>query len=589
MIAGLLIALFVGDPNERSRSDATAADESDKPTIVERSKPRPEPPSSRAADEQTKRDPNATVLVEGRVLDVLGGPIEGVALVAHDRADRADRAAAPVAFARSDEHGRFELWLTPGRTPEHAALLWLNAQAPGYADATVVVRTPARGVTVSLFPESRLAGVVETEAGEPVAGVTVELAPPPLSLLPSWPRTVSDAAGRFELRKLAPGSYKPRVDDGRWLGELERIDLAFLERRDDLRIVVAAGHHVKVDVRAPDGSPCLEPWAWIVGVDRRSSERDADGIVHLAAIPSGEHRLFGGCEGAIASELAVEITADAELTITTSAGQCIAGRTLDERGDRVVGARVRADPPKLGLAHSGALTETDASGEFELCGLAAGKYLVHATRSDRISGDPVEISLELDDAPPDLELHVERGACIRGRVDGGPDVLTVLAGAAKRSPTSLRLPEDRRFEICGFEPSAEGRLWLEDPGARVSVPFVSDASTVEHLDLRFPDAAERELELRVDATPDHALRVRVDAEADALVRLVPRRESAKPSRCVGRPFPVEVVAHGVTSDGALTFEGLYPGRYLVHAEADGELRCAVVELEADSTELDLHF
>jgi hypothetical protein len=537
-------------------------------------------PAERVDTPPHNRDPAATSRVEGIVLDNLGGPIEGAHIAARQQATRH---ALPVAFARSDEHGWFTLWLRPNRIPEHASSLWLNARAEGYAEATVFVRAPTRAVRIELFAESVLAGVVETESGEPVAGVAVELGPPPLSLLPSWPRAVTDARGRFEFRQLAPGSYRPFVSDGRWHAQLERIELGFVERREDLRIVVSAGHHVRVDVRAPDGTQCLEPHARMVGVERDGGNRDEDGFVTLAAIPSGVHRLVAGCEGALEVEQQVEVTADSTFEITTAEGLIVRGRTIDERGEPVPGALVRADPARSGLAHGNISTESDQSGEFELQGLAPGKVLVTAARSDRVSPPPVELELLADShTPPFVELQLERGHCISGHVEGGPAELVVVAGDGQRSITYLRLSAERRFELCGFE--SEGRVWLED-GAGVRAPFVHDATEVQQLALRFPAASERSLELRVVADPDRTIQIRVEADGapvdEALVRVGPASGPRDPLIC-GRPFPIMVINHGVTDDGAVSFEELWPGYYYVHAEAEGAQGCAIVSLDERS-------
>jgi hypothetical protein len=160
----------------------------------------------------------------------------------------------------------------------------------------------------------------------------------------------------------------------------------------------------------------------------------------------------------------------------------------------------------------------------------------------------------------------------------------VIAGSGKRSLTSLRLSEARRFELCGFED--EGLLWLEDGGTRTRIPFVHDANEIDQLELRFPAASERPLALHVDAAPDRPLRIHVAADGaaveEALVRIVPKPGPAGELRC-GRPFPIEVVRHGVTDEGELTLDGLWAGRYYVHAEADGAQGCAVVSLDERSS------
>jgi hypothetical protein len=212
-----------------------------------------------------------------------------------------------------------------------------------------------------------------------------------------------------------------------------------------------------------------------------------------------------------------------------------------------------------------------------------GKRIITATRSDRLDATPVELELLADTAAPELTLQLDRGHCIEGHVEGGPDELVVVAGSGKRSLTNLRLGPERRFELCGFE--SEGRLWLEDGGARMQIPFVLDADELQQLELQFPAASERPLGLRIVAKPQHTLQIHAEADGarvdGALVRLGPRSGPSSPLKC-GRPFPIEVIRHGVADDGTLTFEELWPGRYYVHAEAEGAQGCQVVTLDGRS-------
>ena len=191
---------------------------------VRESVPTPEPPA-----------PPATVLstaeaIHGRVLDVTGAPVVGVALsLRHSNGSRMDpeeigmmggstfssllwaEGLSEDALAWSGPDGSFELVPPPESYGSVVScdLSWESVLVPA------VYAAEGEELTLVVAPRIRLAGVVRDAAGAPLAGVELRFGVPrdrlsaggtnlADTLLPDW-STKSDAQGRFELARLPAG------------------------------------------------------------------------------------------------------------------------------------------------------------------------------------------------------------------------------------------------------------------------------------------------------------------------------------------------------------------------------------------------
>ena len=138
--------------------------------------------------------------VRGRVIGEDGAPIAG-ARVSSTTSIRENRAAI---VAVSGDDGRWGLLgLPPGSTT-------LSVAHDEFAETELSVVVPASGQTeeteaVTLRPPGRLVGRV-TRAGRPLAGATVFAGQPKRNRA-----TVSGPDGRFEIRGLAPASYRVKA------------------------------------------------------------------------------------------------------------------------------------------------------------------------------------------------------------------------------------------------------------------------------------------------------------------------------------------------------------------------------------------
>ncbi|PRP90455.1 Nickel uptake substrate-specific transmembrane region [Enhygromyxa salina] len=369
------------------------------------------------------------VLLRGVIKDIAGGEVEGAQVAVE--AGWLNRRGGGTAVGLSDERGGFELWVAPGDA-------FVHAFADGYAEGLVEASAPNELVELFLTPESVMVGkVVLASSGEPVADVTVDA---------GFKRGAEQAArtdseGRFRIKQLQPGTYKPWAESDQLYGRaVEQVHLGLGETSDEVVIRVHPAHRVdgRVVVAGSD-APCSLGSVTLTSDagERRQASTDEDGHVALRGLLAGAYEVSVRCRGYVSEPeyptLVVGEDERAAVVWEVREGLSIRGEVVDERGEPVEAVAVSAAPI---LDPEGARQQTtrgngrsQADGQFELAGLLPGRYEVRVPGWRARPGplDPITVELEPGADVNDLRIVMPAVGGIRGRIVDGSG--TPVAGA----------------------------------------------------------------------------------------------------------------------------------------------------------------
>lgn len=375
--------------------------------------------------------------LSGRVIDLDGAPVSGgivevLTVVPRNWGMATGRPRTPEApiylranhgvtalRAETERDGGFAI---PGLLG-NAKLTW-RAWARGRVSAEQRVDWPPRyPVEVVLAPEAVIEGTV-TAAGRPVAGVKVEASGV------SGAEQVSDADGRFTLRRLPPGPTRLHIEPppGLLAPELRPVLEPGEERT--LEVVLAPPALVRGRViRRDNGEPVANAvlTASVDGENRLFSARtDAEGRYELSLpagrasvryVGAGMARPFPGPWDQTAPRIEVAAQAGAvteapalpvEVWMTGDAVIC--GVVLGIDGQPCPGATVRllGYPALPGREQSG-MTTTDADGRFELRLEALRPALLMGLMARSLEGDVAVATFTREQTAP-LTLRLQTPA-----------------------------------------------------------------------------------------------------------------------------------------------------------------------------------
>lgn len=417
--------------------------------------------------------PEATV--QGRVIVAeTGAPVAGVGIY------RPDLVGWPP-LAISDAGGRFSI---DGREPGR---LELEARSDEYYGRTAGAVALGLGelrddVVIEVHPAVEVEGsVVVGDSETPCPSGKVELISEAGDRYADW--FGEDAAGRFSVAGLRPGTYRPVVACD---GHLARDDYpeVFVEGEppEPLRFEVEAGLAIAGRVVDGEGAP-------VVGATVTALERDTagkavepveatsrqDGAFVLRGLPPAKHDVLV-TQAASASTPSDTRTVDLSngvdvsgVDIEVESGAVLEGRVTDTTGAPVIGARVE---PVAARAMDFAWgprkqAQTDAEGRYRVDGLDVGPHRVQVGRSrsetyrhpGQGAEDPDGVSVSLvagETRRLDIQVVATDGV-ITGSVasEGGPvaDAFVHYAKIADRAGASEASSRfDTRWSQLGARP-----------------------------------------------------------------------------------------------------------------------------------------
>lgn len=347
----------------------------------------PEPPAQRPAE---------PLVLSGQVVDASGRkPIPGALVWA---------SADPGAFVRTDAEGRFQV-TAPGRRRFDLEIL-----APGYLLKKTLVARPQlvsrKAGTLALERAGTLRGKVVDPRGRPLAGAAVVAVPEGAlgnrAFSPSDPvadRVVSDAQGRFELRRLRSEEvYEVRASRA---GAFPAAQRATVSR--EVVLVLAPARSARGRVQDPEGRPiagaeafarpALRPGASDGDESGTPVQSDAQGVFSFLELPAAEVELTVRRKGYAPSVLpAFRIppgTGPVDLgVVKLRPGATLAGRVIDPRGQAVPEGEVflldrPAGPNEMDRALKGRepAAKVGADGRFSVEDLAQGAPVQVVVRS----------------------------------------------------------------------------------------------------------------------------------------------------------------------------------------------------------------
>lgn len=312
--------------------------------------------------------------VEGTVVDETGGVVGGAVVRSQDFTRFGQ---GWTAVTTADDEGRFTLWVPRGGVA-------LEASAEGYATTRGHANAPQDSIELRIMPEVVLVGRVIDRAGAPVADIRVRANPESHNAHELFAFTTTDVDGRFELRRLGPGRYRPTAEGPTAFGQAPAmVTLAFGEPAPAVEIVTGPAATVDVEVQAPaalDG--CEGDWLEGFVETHRYAARILGARATLHGVAPGPLELVASCRGTL-TQVALELpeVERFEARVLVDASTTVGGRVpIGEEGlgsfmsVRLVPAGRVLDGPML--PEGTVLTVTDASGRFVAATRRGGEYQV---------------------------------------------------------------------------------------------------------------------------------------------------------------------------------------------------------------------
>ena len=566
VIAALVIialtALLVLHARKKTATVPTAASASLAPPLVE-------PPELVLA--KTTKTPAeihpGDLEVTGIVKDIAGGTVGGATVTV----TMMHEGSKVGQIVQSDANGEIHAWVDAGA-------FQAIATADGYSGATWSGIAPGQRIELVLTPESVLQGrVVEAGTDVPVAGALV-VADSQDDDVSS--KAVTDTEGRFRIRGLSPGHYKPEaVTPNRWGTARASVLLGLAETVNDVVIEVHPSLAVRGRVfRGEAGCPGATLSLTDRGLgDARSADADGDGNVQIEGVFPGSYDVVVRCSGGLDTTFPPLVVKEAPvggLEWRTETGFTVRGTLFDDRGRTVAGADVVAR-----RKGDTATAETEADGTFAIRALRGGRYELVATPL-YMSSDEALDEVTVDHDVEGVRLTLPASGAVRGSIvdDRGAPVHGVaveIDGDDVPGHAERIVQDDGTFLIEGLPPG------LFHVGARrggwiLRLPGITD-DALQFRKVTVTKGGTATVKLVV-ASERGVIRGRVvDGAKNPLtdVFVEPKRQAERPADPAGAPKHFDRSDFGdndpviVGPDGRFTIENLGPGTYAVRAFRKG--------------------
>ncbi len=431
------------------------------------------------------------VALRGMILDAFGGPVQAAKV----EVSFGERASHNISI-ETDEEGRFETWLTPGRA-------FVRASAHGYASAHTFHVAPSDDLLLRLVPGASLAGVVlDAGTGHPVPGVQVRAVCERCFDSAANPAAVSAPDGKFIIADLGVGSFALHAEGDGHRGQAQRrVEVGLAQKVQGVVVLVQKAPAVTGVVMKDGDQPCtrglvsLGPPGDPSPFDPPDSSSKAPntgtasdsarlpslvasidtlGGVRFPAVPSGNYHAVVRCDDHVLMEgpttVQVEQEAIRDLTWKVTPGLKLVVLVVDEAGRPLPGTKFFLSWPARNGVRNRVMAATDAQGRYETPNyLYAGSYLLEPYVGH--TGQPVTVEVRERAGPVEATLRLDGRGSIEVRVQthaGAPvDAVHVTAlkvgePASNAAAADSAVPAAPRLaETLEAVPQGGGRFRLD--------------------------------------------------------------------------------------------------------------------------------
>ncbi len=443
--------------------------------------------------------------LEGRVTDPEGRPAAGSTISATSEPATGGRVTRTV---ESGEEGEFTLERVPAgdvelraRPPEDSR--WFESEAISFS---LDVGEARRGIVVELREgDSVPVRVVSASDESPLSGATVRAE---IRGVPGATEGRTDEDGRFSMEGIPPGGRLALLGVNHATHqESFRQDISPLDGEQLFRLEPL--HHRELIVRWEEDRSPVAHYSYIMlrkgwnrfDIDMQRGNQvvqSEDGRTTIGNLSEGEWRVEVVHLTESGEPTAVRGSAEFEVAAGTEDGEPVEVLLSDQlaiegvvrqadTGEPVGGARVeivppaRHDPvyywsqPQPAERHVEGVA-TDTSGHFEISGLTAGDHTLTVKHGAYRNRDPIDVRVYPGEEPEFVEIEIERGGVIHGRVIDSQGEPYAGASITHMAPNPNHTQWERsthttdpqgRFRMDGL-PAGPHTVILEEDGERIA-------------------------------------------------------------------------------------------------------------------------